>query len=396
MVIRSCLFLLSLLFLMQAQAGQAHQLQLVGYFGQWSIDEDPPYYLKRLVTNGSAARLDQLNYSQASVAGGRCSIANPKADLETVYDRKNSITGMADDPDIPFRGYFHQLKELKSRYPHLKILISLEGAATGFAADAQPENRSAFVRSCVDIFLRGHFANGINEPGIFDGIDVDWEYPQKEDAENFRQLLGEFRRQMNAVRTGLRLSIAVGPSPRMEPGTDFAAIAPLVEQIGIMNYDYNGPWSATTGFMAPLYPDPGHHSGNIDGSISDYANAGAPRDKLLMGLPFYGYEWTNVRASNHGLFQTGHGVEEDRPYRYIRSLVKPSAVYRDPHSQAPWIFDGMNFWTYDDPTSVTYKVQFAARQQLGGVMVWELSEDAADGELLRAADCALRHTALRC
>ena len=381
---------------MRAYAVEAHPSLLVGYFGQWSIDNDPPYYLKQLVTNGSAARLDQLNYSQASVAGGRCSIANPKADLQTFYHRKNSVNATADTPAAPFRGYFHQLKELKRRYPHLKILISLEGAATGFAADAQPEDRRAFVTSCVNIFLRGHFAPGITEPGIFDGIDVDWEYPQQQDADNFRQLLQEFRRQMDAVHPGFRLSIAVGPSPRMEPGTDFAVIASLVDQVGVMNYDYNGPWSSTTGFLAPLYPDPRRQSGSIEGSITAYETAGVPRQKLLMGLPFYGYEWTGVNAADHGLFQTGHGVEGDRPYRYIRSLVRPSSAYRDPQTREPWLFDGMNFWTYDDATSVSYKASYAAQHHLGGVMIWELSEDTAQGELLRAADCALRHRAVSC
>ena len=38
------------------------------------------------------------------------------------------MNGRRDNPRSPFRGYFHQLKELKLRYPHLKILISLEGA----------------------------------------------------------------------------------------------------------------------------------------------------------------------------------------------------------------------------------------------------------------------------
>jgi chitinase len=369
---------------------------LVGYFGQWSLDNDPPYYLKQLVTNGSAARLDQLNYSQASVSGGRCSIANPKADLETVYARKNSINGRADNPTALFRGYFHQLKELKRHYPHLKILISLEGAAQDFSRDAQPESRNTFVATCVNTFLRGHFAPGIVEPGIFDGIDVDWEYPQQNDAGNFRRLLEEFRRQMNAVRPGLRLSIAVGPSPKMEPGTDFATLAPLVDQIGVMNYDYNGPWNSTTGFVAPLYADPRHHSGNVEGSITAYETAGVPRNKLLMGVPFYGYEWTGVSAGGHGLFQAGHGVDGDRPYRYIRTLVKASSAYRDSQSRAPWLFDNGNFWTYEDAISVSYKVSYAARQHLGGVMIWELSEDTADGELLRAADCSLRQMALPC
>ena len=68
-----------------------------------------------------------------------------------------------------------------------------------------------------------------------------------------QRLLEEFRQQMRAVRPGLRLSIAVGHSPHMLPGTDFAAIATLVDQVGIMNYDYTGPWSPTTGFLAPLF-----------------------------------------------------------------------------------------------------------------------------------------------
>ncbi len=366
---------------------------VVGYFGQWSLHNDPPYYVKDLVTNGSAALLDQINYSQASVKDGRCSIADPNADLNTVYTDRNSVSGRPDNPAAPFRGYFHQLRELKRRYPHLKILISLEGAAASFAEDARPANRVAFVASCVDTFLRGHFGPGIVEPGIFDGIDVDWEYPQAGDADNFRALLEEFRRQMNAVRSGLRLSVAVGPHPRMEPGTDFATIARLVDQIGVMNYDYHGPWSATTGFLAPLFSDPGHpgRSGNIATSMAAYESAGVPRGKLLMGVPFYGYGWTGVNGTDHGLFQPGHGVDGDRPYRYIRTLATSGSLHRDPRSQAPWLYDGTSFWTYDDPVSVRYKVSYAAQQHLGGIMIWELSEDTAEGDLLRAAHRSLRH-----
>ncbi len=180
------------------------------------------------------------------------------------------MSGEADDPASPFRGYFHQLKELKKRYPHLKILISLEGNPEGFAEDAKPENRKAFVASCIDTFIRGNFAAGIHEPGIFDGFDIDWEYPQGADAENFRALLEEFRRQMGAVRPGLRLSIAVPHSPHMMTGVDMAAISRLVDQVGVMNYDYTGPWSKITGFVAPLFADPAdpHHPSSVERNIT--------------------------------------------------------------------------------------------------------------------------------
>jgi chitinase len=389
--------LLPLLFPAYAHAwrlhkhGQPSHPLLVGYFPQWGLYYDQPYYVKQLVDNGSAALLDQINYAQGFVSGGKCSVADPKADLNTIYTAANSVSGEPDDPSSPFRGYFHQLRELKKRYPHLKILISLEGAAAGFAEDAKPENRKAFVASCVDTFIHGNFAPGIHEPGIFDGFDIDWEYPQDADATNFRALLEEFRKQMRAARPGLRLSIAVGHSPHMLPGTNFAGIAPLVDQIGVMNYDYTGPWSKITGFLAPLFTDPAdpHRSNSIEKNIADYIAAGVPAEKLLMGVPFYGYSWTGVEHTNNGLFQAGHGVRGDEPYHYIRTLTANSPIYRDPRSHAPWLYDGETFWTYEDPVSVRYKVSYAANQHLGGVMIWELSEDTTDAVLLNTAHSAL-------
>lgn len=362
---------------------------IVGYFPQWGIYDHQPYYVKALATSRSAGRLDQINYSQGSVSGGHCSLADPNADLNTTYTAETSVNGVADDPNSLFRGYFHQLEELKARHPRIRILISLEGKAADFAQDARPENRKAFVTSCIDLFIRGRFAPGVVKPGLFDGIDVDWESPQAEDAANFRALLEEFRSQMNAVRPGLRLAIAVGEAPEQLPGTDFAAIAPLVDQVGIMNYDYAGPWSNTTGFVAPLFGS--RRTGSIEHSIASYTRLGVPARKLLMGLPFYGYSWTAVASANNGLFQQGHAVHADRPYNYIRALSAGFSAYRDPRSQAPWLFDGQTFWTYEDPVSVRYKVSYAFNEHLGGVMIWELSGDTADAELLNTVYRSLHH-----
>ncbi len=111
---------------------------------------------------------------------------------------------------------------------------------------------------------------------------------------------------------------------------------------------------------------------------------------MLMGLPFYGYSWTTVNDANDGLFQRGKGVHDDKPYHYIRALAAFSSVHRDPHTQAPWLFDGQIFWTYEDPVSIRYKVSYAAHQRLAGIMIWELSGDTEDAELLRVAHHSLR------
>jgi chitinase len=362
---------------------------LVGYLPNASFYSPVPFYLKKLMTSGSAARLNQINYASAAVHDGHCSISDPLADLGATYTEQNSIDGRADDPSSPFRGYFHQLQELKRKYPRLKILISLEGRPEDFASDAQPENRVAFVRSCVNLYLRGNFASGITKPGIFDGIDIDWETPHLQDAANFRELIEEFRRQMDAIRPGLRLSVAVDQSPAMLQGTDFAALAIFVDQFGIMNYDYSGPWSSTTGLVAPLFTNAPRAS--IQSSIAAYKALGVPVRKLLMGVPFYGYGWTDVTDSNNGLFQTGRAVHGDRPYNVIRTLAMQSQVFRDSRSQAPWIFDGQDFWTYEDPVSVRYKVSYAVRQKMGGIMIWELSGDTDNAELLNSVYRSMLH-----
>ncbi|MEW2925285.1 glycosyl hydrolase family 18 protein, partial [Pseudomonas juntendi] len=92
--------------------------------------------------------------------------------------------GSADTWDQPLRGNWNQLKQLKAKYPGMKVLISLGGWtwSRGFSSAARPENRQAFVASCIDAYIKGNLpvtdgAGGAGAAlGVFDGIDIDWEY----------------------------------------------------------------------------------------------------------------------------------------------------------------------------------------------------------------------------
>jgi chitinase len=137
--------------------------------------------------------------------------------------------------------------------------------------------------------------------------------------------------------------------------------------------------------LAPLFSDDPRDPPSIEKSIAAYEAAGVPAKKILMGLPFYGYSWTEVEAGNSGLFQKGTAVEQDRSYSHIRSIAPNFSTYREELSQAPWLFDGRTFWTFEDPVSIRFKASYAARQHLGGLMIWELSGDTADAELLNVA-----------
>lgn len=375
----------------QQNSTASHPL-IVGYFRGDSMRRQ--FFLRDLISRGAAPLLDQINYSQANIADNRCVVADPVSDLTYSFPAENSVAGAADTPEMPLRGNFHQLQELKHLYPHIRALISLEGNADVFVKAAQPENRSAFVTSCIQQFIRGKIADGIDVPGLFDGIDVDWEYPEESDKLNYIALLGEFRRQLDAIRPGLILSVAMGTARSTYQHLDMGTVARYADQVAIMNYDYAGPWSKKTGLVAPLYRAPGDPEveGNLDSTIWSYKDAGVPVSRMLMGLPFYAYSWHQVASGNHGLFQLGEPDRNDVLYNYIVSIQSKFIVYRDPKSMAPWLFDGDTFWTYDDDLSIGAKVRYAKERGLRGVMIWELSGDTADGKLLKTIAAELgRH-----
>jgi len=356
---------------------------VVGYFPQWGIHKG--FFVKNLVSPDADLMLDQINYSQGHVVNNQCAIADPVADLNYTFSADNSVDGTADTPQTVLRGNFHQLQELKEIYPEIKIVISLEGDAMLFAEAAQPANRRSFVASCIQRFIEGKFAEGMEASGLFDGIDIDWEYPLEADKFNFVALLGEFRRQLNAAGSNLLLTVAMGDGRMTYQHLDMAAVASYVDQVGIMNYDYSGPWSKRTGLLAPLYSSPGdpEKSNDVDSTIRGYQDAGVPESKMLLGLPFYAYSWNQVSPVNHGLFQLGEPSRVDIPYHEILAIQEKFTAYRDPDSLAPWLFDGHTFWTYDDEISITAKLKYAMEQELHGVMIWELSGDTEDGKLLR-------------
>jgi chitinase len=377
---------------LMAQEPPARPL-LVGYFPQWGIYNQ--FFVKNLVASGAAGLLDQIDYSQGMIKNNRCVIGDPNADLVHAHTAGNSVDGKDDDPTAPLNGNFRQLQELKRLYPNLKVILSIEGQAKKFAEVAKPENRTAFVTSCIDMFARGHFAPGVEGGSLFDGFDIDWEYPLASEKENFAGLLMEFRRQLDALHGGFRLSIAVAARESRYEGFDLKAIAALVDEINVMSYDYNGSWSHTTGILAPLREIPGDPvSGNtIDATIQNYLQAGVPAAKMLLGLPFYAAGWSGVGGGNHGLFQHGWPIGGEHYYNFIQSIESKTTgsqgsgsnfkLYRDPASQAPWLYDGKIFWSFDDPVSVRAKLEYARKQKLGGVMVWELSNDTADAGLLK-------------
>lgn len=360
--------------------------QVVGYFPQWGVYERR-FLPVDLVRSGAIQLLTQLDYAQANIQSNSCAIADPQADTNLSFTAADSVDGKADLPTAALRGDLHQMGLLHARYPQVRLLISIEGKQSLFEDAAKPENRVTFVRSCIGKFMEGHLAPGLELGRVFSGIDVDWEYPNADHAQDFYALLAEFRRQMDALRPGLTLSIASSANAKSIGPIDWRRVAASVDQIGVMTYDFQGPWSHTTGFVAPLRStDPAIET--VSTVIAQYLAAGAPARKLLLGVPFYAYQWHNVgETGTHGLLSKGDPLRGNRNQSTATALLAatPQAkIYRDPASLSPWIYDGDNFLTYDDATSLRAKAEYARQQKLGGLMIWELSGDTDDLQLLRA------------
>ena len=154
--------------------------RVVGYYTNWS-GYARNFLVSDLVKNGSAARLTQINYAFGFVdAQGNCYSSDPWADYQRPFTAEQSVNGKADEPGQVLNGNLNQLKQLKQKYPKLRISISL-GGWTGSAhfsdAALTPASRAAHVTSCLDLWLKGNLPGlpAGAAKGIFDGIDLDWE-----------------------------------------------------------------------------------------------------------------------------------------------------------------------------------------------------------------------------
>jgi chitinase len=359
-----------------------------GYYPDWATYDN--FNVKNLVTSHTARKLTHLTYAFGAVANNQCALTDIYADIQQVFTADTSVNGRNDSAaPMALHGNFQQLAELKRQYPKLKLILSIQTSAAAFSEAAQPENRKAFVASCMNMFIKGNFDPSVKPlPGLFDGIDIDWEYPVASDAHNLIELFKEFRRQFAPVRHGLILTMASPAGSWAYDPIPLAAVAKELTFFNLMTYDYNGPWQNTTGPVAPMTEsplDPIPDDYTIERTVQGYFAAGVPPSKIVLGIPFYGYGWEDVPDVNEGQFQTGTPVDQGGDaYSYIVTLIPVYKQYRDPKTDVVWLFNGSEYWTYDDPETIHVKMDYAQRKKLLGAMIWSLDNDMPNGQLMNA------------
>ncbi|GAB2467511.1 glycosyl hydrolase family 18 protein [Streptomyces incanus] len=366
----------------------------LGYFTEWGV-YGRNYHVKNLVTSGSAAKITHINYAFGNVTNGQCKLDDAYAATDKAYTADQSVSGTADAWDQPLRGNFNQLRQLKAKYPHIKVLYSFGGwtYSGGFGQAAQ--NPAAFAKSCKQVVEDPRWAD------VFDGIDIDWEYPNAcgltcdtSGPAAFKNLSQALRAEFGKNYLVTAAITADGSNGGKIDAADYGGAAQYLDWYNVMTYDYFGAFNKN-GPTAPHSPLTAYNGIPQDGFNSAAAIAklkakGVPAGKLLLGIGFYGRGWTGVTQAAPGGTATGPapgtyeaGIED---YKILKNSCPATGTI----AGTAYAHCGNNWWSYDTPATINSKMAWAKNQGLGGAFFWEFSGDTANGELATAIDSGLR------
>lgn len=191
----------------------------------------------------------------------------------------------------------------------------------------------------------------------YDGIDIDLEHVKSSNKASFHIFLADLRDALH--QHNKLLSIAIPGKRKAGPswaGYDYHAVGPIVDRFKIMTYGYSGPWSNTPGPIAP----------NVHiKRILDYTVTIVPREKIYIGIPFYGYDWPSDGSKIRSV--TAHTVGS-------RLALSTNGMRFDPSmKEATFEYskDGVDHvvW-YQNDQSITEKCNLCAQYRVGGVAIW--------------------------
>lgn len=281
---------------------------------------------------------------------------------------------------------FRRLNYLKKDNRDLKILISIGGWSwsENFSdAVLTPSSREKFARSGAKIVADYDL----------DGIDIDWEYPglkgednvfRAEDKENFTLMFEAIRKELDAlaVTTGKKYQVttALPCFDRLFEVTNMGEAAKYLDFINVMAYDYYVAGD-TVGHHSNLYPSENYEKENsVERAYNQYTKFGAPAEKLVLGVPFYGRSWIMKSDDNKGILRPQQQVLRGGGFTFIKDslLTNPDFVrYWDEKAQAPYLFNATNnqLVVYDDEQSVKLKCEYVMEKNMAGIMFWQYASD---------------------
>ncbi len=235
------------------------------------------------------------------------------------------------------------------------------------------------------------------------GINIDIEYAG-ENSQALRENFVKFMRKLNwyldTKYKNIELSVDVYASAASNTQSiwDIKAISQYVDYIVVMAYDFHQRGSNQAGPVAPLFSEDGKWNKDINQHLKTFLEQ-APRQKILLGIPFYGYGWqtdsNNPKANTYE--DTGFTVSYKKakellalsenpqsPTDFFKGASKIKKAW-DNDALSPYITyqqDGELYTIYyEDAQSIAYKLEYARQLDLAGIAIWALGYEDKEREL---------------
>ena len=228
-------------------------------------------------------------------------------------------------------------------------------------------NRANAINNLLDkVILRGA-----------DGIDIDFELVPSSQRENLVIFMEELSEAFNQALDSPIITMAT-PAVDWSNAWDYNQLAQITDGLFIMGYNYFYAGSQTAGPVSPL----GGYFYDLEYSVEDYVNkTNNQLDKLILGLPYYGYDWPVVSSLENA---NTSGSGEAKTYTQANNMANIYGSSYNETSNAPWISYNDSNWQqcwYDDSLSISIKYEYAKSSNLAGVGIWALGYDSNSAQM---------------
>lgn len=228
------------------------------------------------------------------------------------------------------------------------------------------------------------------------GVNLDIEYAGEANADlrgRYTQFVTTVRQHLNKTYQGIQLTVDMYAAAASKPMLwEVDKIAPLTDKIIIMAYDFSQANSLRAGPVAPLLPNGSGWDKSINASLKDFTHL-VPPDKLLLGVPFYGYEWQTTSQEAQSFTVPNSGATAS--YQRVKALLTQKdslqlTEHWDDNALEPFLTytkTGKNYTVYyENPQSIGYKLDYVNELGLGGIAIWSLGYDGDSRDLWNTID----------
>jgi chitinase len=269
----------------------------------------------------------------------------------------------------------------KAHQAGVKVLVSLGGWGwdSQFASIvSKPEAEDRYFKSVMAIV----------DENDYDGIDLDWEYPDTDkEIVGFERLTRRFRQALDTIGSKKNRSMVVTMAASSNPGTlkwlgkDF--LLENMDWINVMTYDFTGDWTNYAGHHSPLFASSKQPQGRGRSTEATMKylveERGLPANRLAVGIPLYGRGFGVKEPYASTKDAKKSAVPRGGNYSSLHRLEREQGWSRiwDDETKNPWLIspDHSAVVGYDDAESVALKTEWAMKQGFRGVFFWQIAAD---------------------